>query len=132
MYASPVWSPTSAWEKAALEGVMRRFTKCLSNLGQLSYAERLCTLNAFSLKDLRTCADMSAMYKFVHGHVGGLSAIGQTVMGGVTRGAGLRLFQKRPSKNASACLFRFRAARQWNAFPLSVLSKGFCQILKLL
>ena len=50
-YASPFWSPTSAWEKAALEGVMKRFTKRLSALGQLSDAERLSTLNAFSLKD---------------------------------------------------------------------------------
>ena len=51
MYASPVWSPTSAWEKAALEDVMKRFTKRLSALGQLSDAERLSTLNAFSLED---------------------------------------------------------------------------------
>ena len=50
MYSSPVWSLTSAWEKAALKGVMRRFTKRLSGLGQLSYAEHLSTLNAFSLE----------------------------------------------------------------------------------
>ena len=36
MYASPVWSLTSAWEKAAFEGVIRRFTKRLSGLCQLS------------------------------------------------------------------------------------------------
>ena len=112
MHASPVWSPTNAWKKAALEGVIRRFTKRLSGLGQLSWAERLSTENVFSLEDMRTCADMSAMYKFVHDHAGGLSAIRQTVMSGVTRSAGLQLFQKRLSNNAAVCLFRFRAARQ--------------------
>ena len=114
----------------------------MSGLDHLSYAERLSTLNAFSLEDMRTCADMSAMFKqeyiniyswfkFVHSHVGGLSASGQTVMGGVTRGAGLRLFQKRPSKNSAACLFRFRTARQWNALPHSVLSKGSLSSFKI-
>ena len=110
---------------------MRRFTKRLSSLSQLSYAKRLSILNAFSLEDMRTCADMSAIYKFVHNHAGGLSAIGQMAMGGITCGAMLRLFQKRPFNNAAACSFRFRAARQWNTLPLSVLSKGSLSSFKI-
>ena len=58
-------------------------------------------------------------------------AIGQIVMGCVTRRAGLRLFQKRPSNNATACLFRFQAAKQWNTLPLSVLSKGSLSSFKI-
>ena len=61
--------------KAAPEGVMRRFTKRIFSLGQLSCAEHLSSLNAFSLEDMRTCADMSVIYKFVHGHAGDLSVI---------------------------------------------------------
>ena len=63
MYASPSWSPSLAKDAEIIERVQRRFTKCLRRMRNLSYKERLNTLNALTLKNRRILADMVLTYK---------------------------------------------------------------------
>ena len=65
MYASPSWSPSLAIDVEIIERVQRRFTECLRGMRNLSYKERLNTLNALTLKN-RILADMVLTYKCLH------------------------------------------------------------------
>ena len=68
-YASEVWNPSSTAQVRALEAVQRRFTKrCFDRIGRtdLSYDQRLTTLDAQSLSTRRQVSGLSFMYKLAH------------------------------------------------------------------
>jgi hypothetical protein len=84
-----------------------------------------------SLEDTRLYNDMVLLYKVIHGASGlCLDGIGQSLMSGITRGAGLRLRQRRPANKRAASMFSFRAAADWNALPLAITSIGSLSIFK--
>jgi len=68
-YNTVVWSPSALRNIDALESVQRRFTKQLSGLKHMPYAERLKYLNLPSLELRRVRADMYWCYKIVFGLV---------------------------------------------------------------
>ena len=74
---------------------------------------------------------MILIYKGIHS-LGGcaLGEFGLSIAGGISRGAGVRLHQDRPSNNMAASMFKFRAAKKWNSMPLSITSSQSLSIFK--
>jgi hypothetical protein len=66
-YAAVIWSPQKKQDIKALERVQRRATKCVPNLHNKSYEERLKMLGLTTLEDRRKRGDLIQMYKIEHG-----------------------------------------------------------------
>ena len=65
-YCSPVWNSGYIHNLKLLEQVQRRFTKHIDGLKHLSYAERLATLNLFSVKGRLLSSDLIKCWKIFH------------------------------------------------------------------
>jgi len=63
---SVAWSPHCVKDKELLERVQRRFTRTIPESKDLPYAERLVTLNLWTLEERRVRADLIEVYKVVH------------------------------------------------------------------
>jgi hypothetical protein len=62
-----VWSPHHKGLDDKIEKVQRRFTKRIHGLSNLSYEDRLSTLELDSLRVRRIKQDLNMCYKIVHG-----------------------------------------------------------------
>ena len=68
-YANVVWGPNYIGDCQMLEKVQRRATKCIPELFNLEYDDRLSALNLPSLSYRRHHADMLMVYNILHGNV---------------------------------------------------------------
>jgi hypothetical protein len=122
-YNSPVWSPHSVNLTVAIERVQKYFTKRLTGLHNLSYAERLEVLNLPSLSSRRIRADLTLMYKIMHNLVDPelsklfqlKSSVSTTTM--FTRGNTLKLNQPKPRTDMLKYAFYCRVVKYWNNLP---------------
>ena len=131
-YCSPVWCPSLQRDIIAVENVQRRFSKKIRGLGNLLFAERLHELGALSLSARRMYTDMVTTYKFIHGLTKcPLADIGLNLRTSITRGGGLRLFQRRPNSRSCSSLFCYRAASNWNKLPLYIINSSSIYSFKL-
>jgi hypothetical protein len=120
MYCSPAWSPVLQCDVNLVESVQRRFTKKIAGLSELSYSERLHSLGALSLQNLRTYTDMVTVYKSFRS--GFAADFGLSLVSSHTRGCAIRLSQRRPNSRVTSTLFCCRAPSAWNKLPLHVVS----------
>ncbi|CAB4020537.1 Hypothetical predicted protein [Paramuricea clavata] len=69
-YATEVWSPANVKLQVALERVQRRATRWIlkSKVGEMSYEDRLKTLNLLPLTYDREIRDLILVYKCIFGH----------------------------------------------------------------
>ena len=65
---APAWNPMKREAVNELEKVQRRATRMISDLGSLSYEERLKALGMESLEDRRRRGDLIQCYKTMNGH----------------------------------------------------------------
>jgi len=68
-YATVVWNPSAKMSIRRIEAVLKRFTKRLHMLHNLSYNARLKALNEYSLESRRVRAGLTFCYKMLHGIV---------------------------------------------------------------
>ena len=131
MYASPSWSPSLAKNAEIIKHVQRRFTKCLCGKRNLSYKERLNTLNALILKNRRILADMVLTNKCLHDRLNCSPAdISLTFSNFNCDNSHHRLYQHRAVNNINAALFSFRAPSQWIKLPSIITYSSSLQIFK--
>jgi len=114
-YCTVAWSPHYVKDKELLEHVQRRFTRLIPELKELSYPERLDKLNLWSLEERCVRADLTEVYKVVHG----LSAIPfqdlfEFETSGRTRGHSLKLQKKRCRLDLKLYFFSERVVNLWN------------------
>ena len=110
MYASPSWSPSLAKNAEIIERVQRRFTKCLREMRNLSYKERINTLNALTSKTRRILADKVLTYKCLHDRLNCSPVeIGLAFSNFHCDNSHHRLYQCRAVNNTNEALFSFRA-----------------------
>ena len=67
-YNSVVWSPSHLCHINSIEAVQRAFTKRLPAIHNLSYSQRLSTLNLQTFKHRRLITDLSTCFNIIHGH----------------------------------------------------------------
>ena len=121
MYCSPAWSPRLRSDIQVIERVQRRYTKIIPGLRELSYSEQLRVLHALPLQDKRICADMTIVYRCLHGLVKcPLSSLGLSVAATNTRSNLVNLQQRRLVSKTHGALFCCRAPSQWNKLPAKV------------
>ena len=66
-YANVIWHPGLKRQQVVIEKVQRRATKSIAELKDLSYSERLVSLDLPSIKYRQIRADLIQTYKILHG-----------------------------------------------------------------
>ena len=133
-YASVAWCPRLHRDIDCLERVQKRFTKKCGDIRHLSYDYRLKSLKSLSVKNLRLYDDMVFTYKVIHGNVDmSLSELGLSLVNNSlnTRGQGCRLIPGKLSLERAAQLYKFRAPKEWNALPSSIISSKSLNLFKI-
>ena len=106
MYGSKAWNFYLKCDVHLLEGVLKCYTKAIWGTQDMSYAERLCALNALSVANQRSYADMVFVYKCVNRLVNISAAnIGLVPLSSSTRGCGYSLNQNRLTTRLVATFF---------------------------
>ena len=121
-YAQAAWQPYKVRDINTLESVQRRATKQVQGLQNLTYPERLKTLNLTTLAYRRLRGDMIEVYKILQGHYD--SHVDQNLLilsnNHRTRGHPYKLEKPRCTRNIRLYSFGCRVINHWNALPSTV------------
>ena len=134
-YASNVWSPYLILHINALERVQRHFTKRIPCLANLSYPERLATLDLEPLEIRRLKPDLVLYYKCLHELVARPSSECLTMSNftSKTRTGGNRLLRSLCSTRYYENDFFNRCVSCWHFLPSRVSNAVYltliCQLL---
>ncbi len=120
-YVSSVWSPYKKKDIAFIEQVQRRATRQIPGLSNMSYTDRLKSLNLPTLKFRRLRGDMIEVYKILHEVYDNAAALNLMRAVGSTRGHNYKLFQQRTTKDIRKHYFTNRAVKIWNSLPQDVV-----------
>ena len=123
-YAVQFWAPVLRKDVLELERVQRRVTKIIRGMEDLSYEERLQSLNLFSLEKRRLRGDMISIYKYSNGDPSIVNRLFSKREFKMTRGHSLKLEEKRFNRKLRRGFFTVRAVRMWNSLPQAVVSAG--------
>jgi len=129
-YGAAVWFPVQNARRNALatklENVQRRFTKRLSNLGKLSYADRLHVLGCKSIVHRSMYLDLILFYKYLNGSADiQLSTALQTFCSGHhTRLSSTKRLQLPGSQitNTRDHLWLNRCVKLWHKLPIPIIN----------
>lgn len=120
-YCNVAWAPRLVKDKKLIEGVLRRGSKCVPGLRELSYEDRLKTLNIPSMTYRRARGDMIEVYKYTH-ELYNVNQILQPNTDNTRRGHNFKL-QKRSCKTATRKnFFSYRIVNAWNSLPSHVVN----------
>src|SRR6266536_63355 len=114
--ASTVLSPCYKGLINLIEGVQRRFTKCLFGLFDFSYQDRLILLKLNTLGHRRLLLDLHMVFKVLHGLVA-VNAYDLFCRGNLsTRGHSVKLVRPSVTLNCRKHFFAVRIILVWNAY----------------
>ena len=127
-YCVQLWNPVAEFGNwsliLALEGVQRRFTRLIDDIGTLPYSQRLDILNLTTLAERRNRGDLIEAYKAINGHsqIGNLFNVGRS---GINLVSGVRVSKgnsrvQRLSRN----FLNNRVINYWNKLPKDVKLSG--------
>ena len=117
-YCSVLWNTGYLEDLRLLEGVQRRWTKAISGLGNLSYADRLARLDLFSVQGRLLRSDLIQYWKILNNK----SCIPPDSLfrlnpNSTTRGHPLNIFTPHTSTDTRQRSFSYRCIRIWNRLP---------------
>ena len=122
-YCSPVWAPVYKSDIELIERVQRRFTKRLVGLRNLSYIERLSSLNAETLELRRLKQDLVLIHKILHNLVSiDLDEYFCLNEFSNTRGHNLKLVKPICNNNVRQFSFACRRIDAWNFLPVQAVN----------
>ncbi len=130
-FASPIWNTGFIRDQKLLESVQRRWTKQVSGLSQLSYADRLSRLNIFSIKGRLLRNDLILCYKIFHN----LSTIKHVDLFTMsphpgTRGHRFKILPRHTNIEARKRFFSHRVISHWNSLPSDVVESTSLALFK--
>ena len=128
MCDSPIWNPTLQSDINLLESLQQRFIKQIKGIRELPYIDRLKSLGALSLCNLRTSADMFTIYKSLRN--GSAADFGLSLVSTNTRGAGVRLKQLRATLRVMSSFFSCRVPAVWNKLAVNIVSCNSLPVFK--
>lgn len=129
-FGNVAWSPGQQGEKTLIESVLRRASKNVPCLKELTYEQRLKKLNMPSMEYRRTRGDLIEVYKHTHGFYSVNQDLLHRDTSGVTRGHNFKLYKQRCSLSLRQNFFSFRVVDRWNALPSSVVDSPSLQTFK--
>ena len=129
-FGNVAWSPGQRGDKNLIESVLRRASKNVPCLKELTYEQRLKKLNLPSMEYRRIRGDLIEVYKYTHGFYSVNQDLLQLDTSGVTRGHQFKLYKQRCSLSLRQNFFTFRVVDRWNALPSSVVDSPSLQAFK--
>jgi hypothetical protein len=125
-YASPVWCPGLQKDIKEIENVQRKITKSIQGLQEMSYAERLQTLNLPSLQNRRNYFDLLECYKITHSLVRSECKELLAFSENSTRGYHTMLHSsvRPPRLNIRKHFFTERVLCLWNSLPKDIIQSS--------
>ncbi len=121
-YVSSVWSPYKKKDITFIEQVQRRATRQIPGLSNMSYSDRLKSLDLPTLKFRRLKGDMIEVYKILHEIYDSDATLNLPRSTGPTRGHDYKLFQQRSAKDIRKHYFTNRVVKVWNSLPDDVVN----------
>ena len=120
-YCQEIWSPYLTKDVDKIERVQRRATKLVPQLKEMSYEDRLKSLDLFKLSERRTRGDMISMYKIMN-HLYNIDPTDFfQPKTSKTRGHCLALYPTTSNTDSRRTFFTQRVIVPWNAIPESVI-----------
>ncbi|XP_077984051.1 uncharacterized protein LOC144438765 [Glandiceps talaboti] len=121
-YAVQFWNPHYKKDIDLLEKIQRRATKLIPELRNLSYADRLRTLNITTLEERRRRGDLIQVFRLIKGFDKSdyelLFKLHQTSR---TRGHSLKLVKSTVRLDTRKYFFSQRVISQWNNLPEHII-----------
>ena len=121
-YCVTVWYPLLKKDEDLIENVLRRASKMLPRLSNLTYEERLAKIEIPSMKYRRMRGDMIMVYKVLNGYEPSLEHLFAVDNNSITRGHNFKL-KKPPFKTTiRQHFFNNRVVNNWNSLPFDVVN----------
>jgi hypothetical protein len=120
-FGNVVWHPHLERDKKLVEGVLRRATKVIPGLKDLTYEERLKKMNIPSMTYRRTRGDLIEVYKYTHGLYTLKDRILKREERTNTRGHNYKLVKPRCNTTLRQTFFSQRIIERWNRLPAHVV-----------
>ncbi len=120
-YGIVVWAPRLEKDKNLIEGVLRRGTKLIPGMKDLSYEERLKKMDLPSMSYRRERGDMIEAYKYTHD----LYLTDQILhldQDNTRRGHNFKLKKRYSRTSTRKHFFSFRVVDAWNYLPRTVVN----------
>ena len=121
-YCVTVWYPLLKKDEDLIENVLRRASKMLPRLSNLTYEERLAKIEIPSMKYRRMRGDMIMVYKVLNGYEPSLEHLFAVDNNSITRGHNFKL-KKPPFKTTiRQHFFNNCVVNNWNSLPFDVVN----------
>jgi hypothetical protein len=122
-YGLPACFPIWKYEKELIERVQRRSSKTVPALRDLSYDDRLSSLNLFSMNYRRLRGDLIYVRRILRGDLGeDLQQFFTLNTGSSTRGHSQKLYKPRRKHLRATFALSTRAVNVWNSLPEVIVS----------
>ena len=122
-YASSLWNVGYMGDMRLLERVQRRWTREVSGLADLSYGERLKSLDLFSFQGRLLRSDLILVYKILHSMCAiGIDEIFVLNEVSSTRGHPFKLFKPRSRSECRKRFFSLKVVNAWNSLPYDTVT----------
>lgn len=121
-FSNVAWAPKLQKDKDLIEGVLRRATRVIPGMGELSYEERLKKINLPSMAYRRARGDMIEVYKYTHNKYAVESPLVLMDEDSTTRGHSYKLDKVRCKTTVRQEFFSYRVVNTWNSLPEKVVS----------
>ena len=120
-FSSSLWNAGFVQDLSSIESVQRRWTKCIQDLSELSYCERLRHLSMYSMRGRLVRQDLIQIWKIMHGKSPLLTHLFM-LQDTVTRGHNFKIFVPRFHTDVRKRFFSVRMIETWNSLPHNVVS----------
>ena len=120
-FANVAWSPSLSRDQKLIEGVLRRATKVIPGMKDLSYEQRLEKMKIPSMAYRRVRGDMIEVYKYTHNLYKLEGSFFTVDNQSVTRGHSYKLEKQRCNSSLRQCFFTLRVIERWNKLPSTVV-----------
>ena len=121
-YCVTVWYPLLKKDEDLIKNVLRRASKMLPRLSNLTFEERLKKIKIPSMKYRRMRGDMIMVYKVLNGYEPSLEHLFEVDNNSITRGHNFKL-KKPPFKTTiRQHFFNNRVVNNWNSLPFDVVN----------
>lgn len=129
-FAAPVWSPWLQKDKLLLERVQRNATRWPRALRNLTYEQRLASLNLTTLEQRRLRGDLIQVFRITHGLMPSSLPMVQLDVEGRLRGHQYKLRREQLRTSQRLHYLTNRTFNHWNSLPDEVVTAGSVGLFK--
>jgi len=129
-YCNTAWYPALKKDMIRIESVLRRSSKLVNGLYDLTYEERLKSLKLPSMKYRFKRGDMIMVFKILHDKDNCMNSFFEINSDSVTRGHNLKLKKPLVVTSARKHFFSMRVINDWNDLPMDIVNAPSIETFK--